>query len=458
MTRLRSHMLLQLLLLSALVLPAAPAFAQGAGPALDQWRSGQPAVNDTFARNNGRWELTSDDDVVRELRDGALYVAVRPKDFIGWAGFDGEYKDFYLEVDATHLTGPVVNIMGILFRKQDDDNFYMAMISSDGYAAVGKWTTDAVSWLHDWEQTNAVSRGEAVENRIGVLAVGRDIVMLVNDEEVVRVRDTTFAAGGIALLAGTNKDEGDLEVSFDNLQIWTQARTPARRSIGGANTRSTPSSPTPAATPRRSLGPSATAPGEATPTPRSLNPGSTPTAPSADAAVNSDTLNVRAGPGTNYRVIGQLKLGDNVRITGRLQNNSWVKIVVAGQAQAWVSTQFLDVYVDLAQVPLAAAPAAPPQPSQAARKNVAYLVIENHIGRYLTVQVNDKNFRVEGKTGSVPGRYQFVLEGTGWYTVAAQLPNGGSHNWDLYVEPTADKCAGRTGCVALGQTYLQTYY
>ena len=36
--------------------------------------------------------------------------------------------------------------------------------------------------------------------------------------------------------------------------------------------------------------------------------------------------------------------------------------------------------------------------------------------------------------------------------MAAQLPNGGSTNFDLYVEPTVDRCANRTGCIALCQT------
>lgn len=439
--------LLLLLLLSTLVLPTVPALAQGKGPSVDQWRSGQPAVSETFERENDKWKLGSDDDVVRELRDGALYMNVITENFIGWTAYEGTFKDFYLEVDATHLAGPVDNIMGVLFRMQDSDNFYMAMLSSDGYAALGKWTIDGVEWLHEWEQTNVVARGEAVENQIGLLAAGSDIVFFVNDEEVSRVRDTAFASGQIALLAGTNKEEGNLEVSFDNLQMWTQARTPARRSIGGSNTQ-----PAATATPgRRTLNPSSTGT-QPTPAPTAA------AAPTADAVVNSDTLNVRAGPGMNYRVIGQLKRGDGVKVTGRLQNNSWVKIAIAGQPEAWVSTQFLDVYVALAQVPVVAVPAPPPPPKQTTRKDVAYLVIENHIGRYITVQVNDKNFRVEGKVGNVPGRYQFVLQGVGWYTVAAQLPNAGSHNWDLYVEATPDKCAGRTGCVALGNTFLQTYY
>lgn len=428
--------LLAALLALSLLLPAGPQVAEAAGPDVAQWRGGQPAVNETFDRASGKWELTSNADVVRQITGGALYMGVAPEDFIAWTGYDGQFKDFYLEVDATHLAGPVVNIIGVLFRKADDDNFYMAMISSDGYAALGNWEDEGVTWLHEWAQTNAVARGEAVENRIGVLAVGRDLVLLVNDEEIARVADASHAAGDIALLAGTAADEGNLEVSFDNLRIWTQPRTSARRSIAQPT-------PTPA---RRGLAPAVAA----TPAP--------PPAPAADAVVKTDTLNVRAGPGTNYRVVSQLKQGAGVTITGKLKDDSWVKIVVAGQSQAWVATQFLDIYVDLAQTPLAAAPAAPPPAKQATRTDVAYLVIENHIGRHITVQVNDKNFRVEGKVGDVPGRYQFVLQGAGRYTVAAQLPNAGSHNWDLYVEDTAAKCAGRQGCVALGATYLMTYY
>ena len=244
-----------------------------------------------------------------------------------------------------------------------------------------------------------MNTGEGAENRLAVLASGREIVVLANDEELERVQDRSFAEGEIALIAGTNTD-GELEVAFDNFGLWNKpASTPGRKSI----TRSTPT-----ATAR----------------------------PAADAVVTSDTLNVRSGPGTNYAIVGALKKGDGVDIVGRSKDGKWARLSLPKINEAWASAQYLEMAIDFTEIAVAVAPTPPPQPKQPANNNLAWLEIENHIGRYITVQVNDKNFRVEGKVGDKPGRYQFTLQGVGRYRIAAQLPNGGSHNWDLYVEPT----------------------
>ena len=409
------------LVLLALLWPAGSAAAQGVD--VSQWRQGNPAIGDNFSRDTGQWNIDSGSDALSAISRGRLTVQVPEKELFRWVTLDSKdvFKDFYAEVDATHIDGPTDGMLGLIFRYADADNFYVFLVDAEGYFALLAYVDGELVRLVDWTDTDALNAGEGAENRLAVLASGRDIVVLANDEELERVQDRSFADGEIALVAGTNAD-GELEVAFDNFGLWNKpASTPGRKSI----TRSTP----------------------------------TPTAqPPADAVVSSNTLNVRSGPGTNYPVVGALKKGDAVDIVGRSSDSKWAKLTLPKIAEAWVSVQYLQMSIDFARLAVAVAPTPPPPTRQPAAKNVAWLVIENHIGRYITVQVNDQNFRVEGKVGDTPGRYQFTLQGVGRYRVAAQLPNGGAHNWDLYVEPTADKCANRQGCIALGQTFRQTYY
>ncbi|MGE5604008.1 MAG: SH3 domain-containing protein, partial [Nitrososphaerales archaeon] len=340
--------------------------------------------------------------------------------------------DFYVEVDAAAEAGPADGMLGILFRYEDIDNFYAFLVSGDGWYTMLKYVDGEMSRPIDWSESTALQTGEGAENKVAVLANGREIAVFANDEELDRAQDGSFATGQIALVAGTNK-EGDLEVSFDNFGLWTKAGVGSSEPTVG----------------RKSIKRSTPAPPE--------RPATTP-----DAVVSSDPLNVRSGPGTNYPVVGILKKGDGVKVVGRSVDSKWAKLGFTDVPEAWASAQYLAFNTDFAQAPVAKAPPAPAPPpkapTQPAKKNVAWLVVENHIGRYITLQVNDQNYRVEGKVGDTPGRFQFELQGVGRYRVAAQLPNGGSHNWDLYVEPTPDKCLNRQGCVALGQTFLQTYY
>jgi hypothetical protein len=409
------------LLLLLLLLQPGCAAAQGVDVSL--WRQGDPALEDSFSRNTGQWNIDGASDALSAIGRGRLSVQVPEEELFRWVTLDSDeaFKDFYVEIDATHIDGPTDGMMGIMFRSADADNFYAFLADAEGYFAVLAYVDGELDRLIDWTEAGALNTGEGAENRLAVLASGREIVVLANDEELERVQDRSFAGGEIALIAGTNT-HGELEVAFDNFGLWNKpASTPGRKSI----TRSTPT-----ATAR----------------------------PAADAVVTSSTLNVRSGPGTNYAIVGALKKGDGVDIVGRSKDGKWARLSLPKINEAWASAQYLEMAIDFAGIAVAVAPAPPPQPKQPANNNLAWLVIENHIGRYITVQVNDKNFRVEGKVGDKPGRYQFTLQGVGRYRIAAQLPNGGSHNWDLYVEPTADKCANRQGCVALGQTFLQTYY
>jgi hypothetical protein len=416
----------------ALLLPALPAAAQSATPAA--WRTGEALVSDNFSRNAGQWTVDTGRDALRTIARGRLTLAVPEEELFRWATLDLEapFTDFYIEVDATHEDGPEDAMLGVIFRYLDVDNFYAFLVSADGWYALLKYVDGEASRPVEWSESDVLETGAGAANTLAVLANGREIALYANDEELDRVQDRSFREGQVALVAGTNKD-GGLEVSFDNFGLWGKP---------GAS---------PAATPgvgRKALNRSTPTPGAPQ---RPANAG--------DAVVTSDTLNVRSGPGTNYAVVGTLKKGAAVTVVGRSADSKWAKLSFSDVAEAWASAQYLSFNIDFAGAPVAKAPPAPPPPTRApAPGNVAFLVIENHIGRYITVQVNDKNFRVEGKVGETPGRYRWELQGVGRYRVAAQLPNGGAHNWDLYVEPTPDKCVGRTGCVALGQTFLQTYY
>ncbi len=409
-----------------LLLPVSSAAAQGAGPDPADWRLGAPSFREAFREASDLWTLDTGRTAARSIAGGVLTIRVDEADLMRWSTLDGDYEDFYLEVDTAHVAGPVDNALGVIFRMEDSENFYLFMISSDGAYSLGRYVDDEWSSLVDWESTDAIETGAGGENRLGLLAVGNEMALYINNEELTRVQDDSFAAGAIALLAGTNA-EADVEIAFDNLWLWTKAGSQG----GGIS--------------RKSIKPTATA------TPRKP-------ASRSDATVKSATLNVRGGPSTAYAVVATLKQGDAVRIIGRSADSQWAKIELAGQSQAWVSVSLLNITIDLAKVAVATAPVPPPTPTARPAANVAYLVIENHIGRYITMQVNDQNFRVEGKVGNTPGTYRFILQGTGRYRIAAQLPNAGSHNFDLYVEATKSACTGRQGCVALGETFTQTYY
>lgn len=429
MTRLlRTSASVLVCVLLTILVPSSNVVAQDATP--EAWRKSEVTVSDNFSRNTGQWTVDTGRDALRTIARGRLTVRVPEAELFRWSTLESAdpFADFYVEVDATKEAGPADGMLGIIFRYEDIDNFYAFLISADGWYTLLKYVDGEANRPIDWSESEALETDEGAANKLGVLADGREIAIYANDEELDRVQDRSFAEGQIALLAGTNRD-GDLEVSFDNFGLWSKPGSSSSEPAVGRKgiKRSTPTGPE-------------------------------SQAGAPDAVANADSLNVRGGPGTNYPVVRTLKKGDGAAVIGRSADSKWAKLNLANLQEAWASAQYLSFNIDFARAPVAKAPAAPAAPSKPVSKSVAWLVIENHIGRYITLQINDVNYRVEGKVGNTPGRFKFELKGVGRYRVAAQLPNGGSHNWDLYVEPAPDKCINRQGCVALGQTFLQTYY
>ncbi len=86
--------------------------------------------------------------------------------------------------------------------------------------------------------------------------------------------------------------------------------------------------------------------------------------PSMQGTVRASQLKVRAGPGTEYPVIGGLKRGDQVKVVGRAANNVWLAIDFAKNQQTtrgWVGASFviLQAPMDLLAVEFPSEPERP---------------------------------------------------------------------------------------------------
>lgn len=108
--------------------------------------------------------------------------------------------------------------------------------------------------------------------------------------------------------------------------------------------------PTLAPTPEPSPSPAEAAAMAATPVP-------SPTATPGVTVVN-DFVNLRAGPGTNYDLVGRLNQGQTARVTGKSSDGQWWQISVEGKT-VWVSGQFVQANDAAKGVSIAQAPAAP---------------------------------------------------------------------------------------------------
>ena len=88
----------------------------------------------------------------------------------------------------------------------------------------------------------------------------------------------------------------------------------------------------------------------------------TPGASSPQVAVRFESVNVRAGPGLEYAVIGAKVQGERCDIIGRNADSTWWQIRCADGTIGWISNDVVLVTGDVSSVPVVAAPPPPPPP------------------------------------------------------------------------------------------------
>jgi rubrerythrin len=87
------------------------------------------------------------------------------------------------------------------------------------------------------------------------------------------------------------------------------------------------------------------------------------------ATVKGDTVNVRAGPGTNYDVVTKVSKGDKLSVYARNDDGGWLQVSVdAGQ---WIAADLVELDVNMEQVPVARN--VPPTPTGTSRPTAAPL-------------------------------------------------------------------------------------
>jgi len=160
---------------------------------------------------------------------------------------------------------------------------------------------------------------------------------------------------------------------------------------------------------------------EITSTPRST---STPT-PKPGAVVETDSLNIRKGPGTNYAIVTGVPKGDTLDILGQAYSCSWLKIRTSNGVEGWVSSELVRYELACSDIPAVAVPPTPiPLPtltptSQAPAGKTVSVRIKNDTGGNISISLSGPasysfSFTPGNHTIQVlPGTYSYTAWGCG---------------------------------------------
>jgi len=153
-----------------------------------------------------------------DYMDGEYHILVKAFRQAAWAWNRdaGRFGDFTLEIDARLVSRPSESAYGLVFRVQDDNNFYRFLVSENGYYLVdallnGRWNT-----LRSWTKSAFINEGNST-NHLKVVCQGSQIQLYVNEQHLTTLTDDSFAEGYVGMIAYT--PEGNSRVAFDDIRV-----------------------------------------------------------------------------------------------------------------------------------------------------------------------------------------------------------------------------------------------
>lgn len=156
------------------------------------------------------------------IADGAMQISTSQPGQIWWTNPGRDFDDVVITTEVRQSAGPDDNAFGVICRYQNEENFYLFLISGDGYYAIGKYQSGSseVTYLTpdaQFQPSDAINKGSAT-NQIEAKCVGNQLSLAVNGLNLITVEDPTFVTGDIGLAASTLQP-GTSIIEFDSVTV-----------------------------------------------------------------------------------------------------------------------------------------------------------------------------------------------------------------------------------------------
>lgn len=181
--------------------------------------SGGVLFQDDFSHRQGGWPTQVDVSGITDYLGEAylIQVLVPYTDRQAHPGLN--LTDAHVQVETTHISGSTNNRFGVFCRYRNPNNYYLFLLSTDGYYAVIKALDGQIEILG----TKSMQRHENFSpnqpnNLIDVICVGHTLKLLVNGAHITILKDSDHQSGDVGLMVGTF-NESETEILFDNFKV-----------------------------------------------------------------------------------------------------------------------------------------------------------------------------------------------------------------------------------------------
>jgi hypothetical protein len=177
---------------------------------------GEVLFQDDFSRPDSGWDRYSDELYTANYVEDAYQLKVDGTNMFAWGRPDLDFENVLIRVEGIRISGPVDSVYGVICRYIDRKNFHFFVISSDGYAGIGRFSEGQKELLSHEAllPTDAIGPMDE-QNLIQAACVEHDLTLWINGKVVAEATTSDLSQGDVGLIVGSY-DQGGVEIQFDN--------------------------------------------------------------------------------------------------------------------------------------------------------------------------------------------------------------------------------------------------
>ncbi len=209
------------LILLTLFLSGCSAFNKGkVSQDMLPWKEpGQIIYQDNFSDDTTGWEEVSKVYELKGYSTSGYMISINQPGSRTISTTGLSFSNTLTDVSVQKITGSKESQFGLICRYQDKFNYYAFVISADGYAGIVR-TIDGRGELLGSDQllrVEGINLDDGI-NTMTAACVDENLRLVVNDETILRAKDTTFINGDVGLFLETF-EAGNSTVVFSDLII-----------------------------------------------------------------------------------------------------------------------------------------------------------------------------------------------------------------------------------------------
>jgi hypothetical protein len=108
---------------------------------------------------------------------------------------------------------------GLVFWAKDYDEYYAVLINAQGWFGVQRHVANRYLLPVAWRESDAIKKGEGVENQVKVVTKGKQATVFINGKEVITLNGQPPEGGSLIGFKAASGPEGANTVAFSSLIV-----------------------------------------------------------------------------------------------------------------------------------------------------------------------------------------------------------------------------------------------